>query len=318
MAHMTTGWSRRGLLRTAAACGAAAVAASLPAARPGFAWPLGVQLWSVNDELARDVDGTLRRLGELGFREIELAGLHGRTPAAFRAAAMRATLRPIGAHYAMADLLTDPARCIGEARDVGARWLIVAAPKPDRPLASGVDWLVAMRAAMTAEAWQRNADALNGLATRARAAGLMLAYHNHPIEFAPYDGRRGIDILLAATDPALVKWELDVAWATAGGDDPVALLHDHRDRIRLLHAKALKAKPAPGAYGTNFATGIIGQDDVIDWHKVIAAARGSVEHVFIEQEPPHLVPVMTALARCRDGLGAGGSYQSSGRSRPMR
>ena len=304
MPYLTTDWSRRALLRTAATCSAGLAASSLPAAPRGFAWPLGVQLWSVNDEMARDVDGTLGRLGALGFREIELAGLHDRTPAAFRAAAIRARLRPVGAHYAMGDLLADPARCIGEARDVGARWLVVAAPKPDQPLATGVDWLVAMRAAMTAEAWQRNADALNGLATKARAAGLMFAYHNHPIEFARYDGRRGIDILLAGTDPTLVKWELDVAWAIAGGDDPIALLHAHRDRIRLLHAKGLKAKPAPGAYGTNFATGIIGQDDVIDWRRLLAAARGSVEHVFIEQEPPHRVPIMTALARCRDGLTA--------------
>lgn len=181
MIEARRGWSRRALLRAAAGSAAGLATAAASASRHLFTWPLGVQLWSVNDELARDVEGTLNRLGELGFREIELAGLHGRTPAAFSAAAARAQLRPTGAHYAMGDLLTDPARCIGEARDVGARWLMVASPKPDQPPTPGVAWLIAMRAAMTAGGWQRNADALNNLATRAHKAGLMFAYHNHPI-----------------------------------------------------------------------------------------------------------------------------------------
>ena len=65
-----------------------------------------------------------------------------------------------------------------------------------------------------------------------RHAGIGFTYHNHPFEFAGYGGRRGIDILLAGTGPATVKWELGVAWAVSGGDDPVRLLHAHRDRIR--------------------------------------------------------------------------------------
>lgn len=290
----------------AAAAAAAALASPSPApahpAKQRYHWPLGVQLWSVNDELDLDLEGTLRRLGKIGYREIELAGLHGHSPAAFAAAARAASLRPVGAHYAMADLLADPSRCVGEARDVGARWLVAAAPMPDRPLASGVDWLEAMRAAMTPDAWRRNADALGPLALKAKAAGLGFAYHNHPIEFARYGTERGIDIILARTDPALVKWELDVAWAVAGGADPVALLRAHGDRIRLLHLKGLRTRPGPGEYGTDFTTGVIASDDAIDWPAVFAAARGKVEHAYVEQEPPHRVPVFVALERCSDAL----------------
>ena len=289
-----------------AAGAALACPLSAPARTPmrRYDWPLGVQLWSVNDELDRDVAGTLRRLGEIGYREIELAGLHGYTPTAFAAAARAASLRPVGAHYAMPDLMADPGRCIGETRDVGASWLVVAAPKPDRPLAPGGDWLATMRAAMTADAWRRNADALGTLALQARAAGLSFAYHNHPIEFDRYGTERGIDIILARTDPALVKWELDVAWAVAGGTDPVVLLHAHSDRIRLLHIKGMHARPAPGEYGTDFTSGVIASDDVINWPAVFAAAQGKVEHAYVEQEPPHRVPIFVALQRCRDALRA--------------
>lgn len=288
----------------AAAVLASPLSALARTAKRRYDWPLGVQLWSVNDELDRDLPGTLRRLGEIGHREIELAGLHGHTPTAFAAAARAAALRPVGTHYAMPDLVADPGRCIGETRDVGARWLVVAAPKPDRRLAPGVDWLAAMRTAMTADAWRRNADALSTLALQAQAAGLGFAYHNHPIEFARYGDERGIDIILARTDPALVKWELDVAWAVAGGADPVALLRAHGDRIRLLHLKGLHARPAPGGYGKDFTTGVIASDDVIDWPAVFAAAQGKVEHAYVEQEPPHRVPVFLALERCRDALRA--------------
>lgn len=298
-----TGWSRRSLIAAAAVL-ASPLSATARTATRRYNWPLGVQLWSVNDELERDLAGTLRRLSEIGYREIELAGLHGHSPATFAAAARTAALRPVGAHYAAADLLADPGRCIGEARDVGARWLVVAAPKPDRPLAAGVDWLSAMRVAMTPEAWRRNADALSMLALRAKAAALGFAYHNHPFQFARYGADRGIDVFLARTDPALVKWELDIAWAAAGGADPVALLRAHGDRIRLLHLKGLHARPALGEYGADFSTGVIGSDDVIDWPAVFTAAQGKVEHAFVEQEPPHRVPVFVALERCRDALRA--------------
>ena len=135
----------------------------------------------------------------------------------------------------------------------------------------------------------------------AHGAGLQLAYHNHPIEFDRYDGQRGFDVLMAGTDPALVKLELDVAWAVAGGADPVKLLRTHADRIRMIHVKGLKTRPAPGQYGTDFTTGVVGQGDVIDWPAVFAAARrAGVRHAFVEQEPPHVQPIMQSLAACRD------------------
>jgi sugar phosphate isomerase/epimerase len=100
-----------------------------------------------------------------------------------------------------------------------------------------------------------------------------------------------------------VKLELDVAWAVAGGVDPIALLKKHADRIRLLHIKGLKARPAPGTYGNDFASGVIGTGDVIDWPPIFAAARkAGVVHAFVEQEPPHIRPIMKSLAACRDYL----------------
>jgi len=301
---MTT--TRRTLLGGMAAGLATGLAAgalpSMGLAAAGYPWPLGVQLWSVNAELDQDFDGTLRQLAGLGFREVETAGLHGHTPEAFAAATRRAGLKLVSAHYSMPDLFTDADRHIAEAKAMDAEWLVASSPRADRPLQSG-DWIPSIHDAMTLQAWKANAAQLNRLGGMARAAGLKLAYHNHPIEFDLYDGQRGYDVLLAGTDPALVKLELDVAWAVGGGADPFALLKMHADRIRMIHVKGLKARPEPGRYGGDFTTGVAGAEDVIDWPSVVAAAkRAGVVHAFVEQEPPHVRPIMQSLAACRDYL----------------
>jgi sugar phosphate isomerase/epimerase len=294
--------TRRGLLAGMAAASAASVLPAAVRQQRGYPWPIGVQLWSVNAELDGDFDGVLRQLVQLGYREAETAGLHGHTPASFRQAATKAGLRLVSAHYSMPELFDDAPGHIAEAKAMGVQWLVASSPRADRPV-QGSDWIKGIHEAMTLTAWKENAARLNEVGRMVRAAGMQLAYHNHPIEFARYDGQRGFDVLLAGTNPALVKLELDVAWAVAGGADPVQLLHDHADRIRMIHLKSLRTKPAPGQFGTDFTTGVIGHDDVIDWPAVIAAAkRAGVRHAFVEQEPPHVRPIMDSLAACRDYL----------------
>lgn len=216
------------------------------AARATPGWPLGVQLWSVDAELKRDFDVTLRRLAALGYKRVESAGLHGRTPAAFRRAVDAAGMRCDSAHVSMPDLHAYAAGRIAQARDSGVDWLVCSSPLTARPLKPGMDWMRAVAKAMTLDAWKRNAALLNAMAVRARAAGLGFAYHNHPVEFGRYEGRQGFDVLLAQTDPSLVRFELDVAWAAAGGRDPAALLREHPRRFALLHVKDLKARSVPG------------------------------------------------------------------------
>lgn len=282
------------------------MACALPAtgwaAAGKYPWPLGLQLFSVNAQLDGDLEGTLRQVARLGYREAETAGLHGHTPAAFRAAAEKAGLRLVSAHYSMPDLFTDAPGHLAEAREMGVRWLVASSPRADRPL-TGKNWIPAIHDAMTLTAWKENAVRLNQVGRMVRDAGMQFAYHNHPIEFDRYDGQRGFDVLLAGTDPALVKLELDVAWAVAGGADPVQMLESHADRFRMIHVKGLRTRPLPGRYGTDFATGVVGQGDVIDWPAVFAAARrAGVQHAFVEQEAPYVRPIMQSLAACRDYL----------------
>lgn len=293
--------SRRGLLAAGLATAAGPGLAKAPS-KDGFPWPLGVQLWSVNAELERDFNGTLRQLAALGFVSVESAGLLGRSPEAFRQGLEAVGLRCDSAHAPMDQLRAKSAETIGAARDSGARWLVCSSPSPSRPLASGLDWIQAMGRAMTLDDWKRNADDLNGLGEQAAKAGLGFGYHNHPMEFGIYDGVRAYDLLLARTNPKKVSMELDLAWCVAGGLDPVALMTAHPERFKLLHLKDLKVKPAPGAMATDFSTTEVGRG-VIDWKAVIAAAKAvGVRGAFVEQEAPYTRPVFESLALCRDYL----------------
>lgn len=293
--------SRRDLLSAGAATGLLPNLAR--ARRPaGFPWPLALQLWSVQAELEKDFEGTLRRLAALGFVSVESAGLQGRSPEAFRAALSVSGLRCDSAHAPMELLRAKPAETLGAARDSGARWLVCSSPAPSRPLASGLGWIQAMGQAMTLDDWKRNADDLNAIGEQAARAGLGFGYHNHPMEFGVYDGVRAYDLLLARTDPRRVFMELDLAWCVAGGLDPVVLMKAHPERFRLLHLKDLKGKPAAGAMATDFSTTEVGRG-VIDWTSVIATARAvGVQAAFVEQEAPYARPVFESLAMCRDYL----------------
>ena len=156
--------------------------------------------------------------------------------------------------------------------------------------------LARMFADAGADGWKRTATLLNEKAAALLPHGIQVGYHNHNIEFAPVGGTTGWDILIKETDPALVKFEVDVGWVAAAGLDPAAFLQRNRGRVRWLHAKDLKASTKP-----NFA---LTMDPVEagsgkqDWARILSAAqRAGVEHFYVEQEPPFAIPRIEAARR---------------------
>ena len=295
---MTT---RRELLRATVA-GALATRLAMPSFAGTTADPqrlLGVQLWSVNDALGRDFEGTLRALGGLGFRRVEAAGWQKRPPEQFRRAVERAGLHCDSAHFGMEALAADAAGVASQVRDAGCEYLICASPLAPAPLAADVEWVIAIMRAMTLDAWKHNAELLNRAAHAAAQAGVKFGYHNHVAEFALYGGRRGYDVLLAETDPAQVKLELDVAWAVAAGQDPVALIEELRARIVRLHLKDVVVEPPPGQIGQDFRTAAPGSG-VVDWKPLLRAANAAaIPGAYLEVEAPYRRSPLEDLASGR-------------------
>lgn len=220
---------------------------------------VGLQLYTVRKLLARDVSGTLAAVAAAGYAEVETAGYANLPPAKFAAALKSAGLEAPSAHLRLQDL--DAPGALESAALLGHRHLVI--PVPD------------FRASGSIEDYRALADRLNAAGARCAGAGIQLAYHNHDFEFAARDGVRPFDVLLARCDPGLVKFELDLYWATKAGADPAALLRSAPQRFPLCHVKDMRP-------GGGMAT--VG-DGTIDFPALFAAGTG-LRHFFVEHDDP--------------------------------
>ncbi|PLK27808.1 sugar phosphate isomerase/epimerase [Novosphingobium sp. TH158] len=271
--------------------------------------PIGLQIYTLGDEPAKDLDGVLAKLASIGYRDLELPSLLGRKPAELKAAADRAGLRFSAIHLPLQgmpggsgfSMLSEPQRI---ADDLGALGIfqgvapIAPFPPNFRPQ-QGETMQAAIGRSFAAAGkahWQKAAAVLNERAAALRPFGILVGYHNHNIEFAPVEGTTGWDILAAETDPGLVHFEVDVGWIVAAGLDPVAFFRKHAGRCRWMHVKDVKASTK-----TNFHLSMepteVGSGKM-DWARVLPAARAAgVEHFYVEQEPPFAIPRMEAAAK---------------------
>lgn len=265
--------------------------------KPHARWPMGIQLWTVNAEMKANPVATLEALKRLGFETVETAGLYGMTAATLRARIEDAGLKCRSYHAAMADLVAGAEAHMANARTLGAAWIVCASPQAPTPPDPSRRWLEAIYNAMTLDAWKQNAAHLAELVPLARQSGLVMAYHNHPMEFREWNGVTGYSLLAGASDA--LRFELDIGWVVAGGRDPVAILRHYAGRIDLLHVKDM-VRDASAPLGWRSVE--IGRG-VIDWGPVMTAAKAAgVKGFFIEQEPPYLRPVMDSLRISSDEI----------------
>ena len=230
---------------------------------------IGLELYTVRDELARDFEGTLQRLAGLGYREVEFTDYFGRSVNAVRAAVATAGLTAPSAQVPSSELRTAYASRVDRAKAIGHTYLVCGwvSPAERRSLS---DWhsLIAL---------------FKTVGQAAHRAGLQFAYHNHDFEFARVEGHVPYDLLLESTDPSLVQLELDVYWATKGGRNPVDLLARWPGRFPLLHLKDMASGPQHEF--TELGRGII------DFRQILAQARtGGVRHFYVEQDEGRVPP----------------------------
>jgi len=185
--------------------------------------PVALQLYTVREDTAKDFVGTLRRVAEIGYRAVELAGTGGLSAVDLKAALDDLGLRVAGSHLGLDALTTNFDATAQYNRIIGNPFLVCPGVPEERR--------------NSAAAWRDLAKTFNEIGKKAHAAGFGVAYHNHNAEFTTYDGQAGLDIFLADTDPKLVGVELDVFWARYAGVDPAAYMAKHPGRFPLLHLK---------------------------------------------------------------------------------
>jgi sugar phosphate isomerase/epimerase len=291
--------TRRRLLQAAGATLAInAFNSGLQAAPPGGVdLKLGVQLWTVKDELQRDYAGTLWQLAHMGLRRVELYELGGPTAGHTKRAIQAAGLECISAHVRLWELEADLHDKIERAHEIGIRTLVVPVPwmPPDSlRRALGGDMLRVLAEETTLDNWKRTAELLNSYGEQLQNAGLALAYHNHNIDFSRFGDHVAYDVLVASTDAAYVRLELDCGWVASAGLDPVIYLERWPYRYMGLHVKDVKAGFVPNVAMQTTPTEV--GSGVMNWPAILQAAyTAGVREYYIEQEGPFVRPPLESV-----------------------
>lgn len=231
-----------------------------PSARPSVR-PLGIQLYTLRDLLKDDFEGTIAALAQIGYQEVEFAGLYGRAAGDVRKVLDRHKLKAPSGHYGIPAITDTLEQTIAEAKTLGHRYVVVP-------------WLP--EEVRNPDGYARSADTFNEAGERLRKAGLTLGYHNHWFEFDALEGGRcGYDILLDRTRRELVVMELDLFWIRKGGRDALSYFANHPGRFRMVHVKDMAADGAMVDVGQG----------AMDWPTLLEAAkRAGVEHRFVEHD----------------------------------
>lgn len=253
--------------------------------------PIGLQLWTIRDEVAKDLPGALKAVSTIGYGEVEFAGMPN-APAAEVLAMLRDNgLTAPSMHCGMADAQKDLQQRIDYAKAIGSRYLVISFPSTaDERFKDGN----ALAAGMTLDDWKWNAEQLNRIGELTRRAGITCGYHNHNMEFRSYDGVVAYDELLRLTEAELVTMELDIGWVTAAGADPLQLLTRHAERISSLHIKDVRKDAKTVVDRVDTQTTEVGGGRV-DWPKLFAAMDPQrIRHYFVEQENFERPPLESA------------------------
>jgi sugar phosphate isomerase/epimerase len=291
--------SRRGFLVSAGAGAAAASLSSFSfaanAAKGGI--PLGIQLWTVKEEAAKDLEGTMKKLYEIGFREIEFAGFYGKTAAEIGALMKGIGFTLVSMHAGADDIAAKGDSIIADAKTLGLEYIICSSPMSDAAKAK-LEWSKKMDALDPGD-WKMNAALFNKFGKTVKAAGLQFGYHNHHVEFKKFGDKTAFDTLFESTDADLVKIELDVGWAVAARQDPIAILDKYKGRVVALHVKDVGKLADDPHQATTVAVG----EGTIDWKKVIRTAKANgTKAFFYEQEAPYTRPVLESAKMSADYL----------------
>jgi sugar phosphate isomerase/epimerase len=242
---------------------------------------LAVQLYTLRHALADDLEGTLAALAEAGVREVELAGLYGRSPAEMRAALDAVGLVACAGHIPIEGFLAAPDRVLAAAEVLGTETLVVPSVAPPESGAA-------------AEATVAQLVELSELVT---GAGLGFAYHNHDFEFRVLDDGSDLWGRIAA---AGLPQEPDVGWLIVAGRDPVTVLGELAGRCPLVHGKDVRPR-ADGSWED-----VIVGDGEADWPAIVAAAQAAgATRIVVELDNPSEHPVddvALSLATLRDAL----------------
>lgn len=241
-----------------------------------FNQPVGLEIYSLRFELQKDLAGTLAKMKQMGFNDLEVSGYYGKTPKEFKKLLDQNKLKCGSMIFSYEQFNNNIETIISEAKLFGAKYV-------------GVGWIPQKDGFTKALAEQACAD-FNKAGAKLKKAGLRFFYHPHGSEFDTPDGNL-MDYILANTKPEFVTFQLDVFWATYGGADPIALLKNNPGRFELMHLKELRID-TPGNHtgGAADETSVSMGNGVTNWPVLLRqAVKSGTKKFYIEDEAKNAI-----------------------------
>lgn len=247
---------------------------------------LGVQLYSVRDDMAQDFEGTLKKVKEMGYEGVEFAGLYGKSAEEVKALCEKYDLEPVSAHVSLGEMRDDPF-VIETYAAIGCKFIAIPwLNEEDRPGHANGDKTIGDAAILGAVA---------------KKNGMKLCYHNHDFEFEKINGKYVLDMLYEAVPADLLLAELDTCWVNVGGEDPVKYIRKYAGRVDIIHLKDFAGKKSENMYALIGVNDGKKEDTVGDFEFrpvgmglqdmpaiVKAAEESGTEWVVVEMDSPSL------------------------------
>lgn len=244
---------------------------------PLFVAPLGVQTYSFRNYFPKDLIGTLDRIKEMGFTEIE--GSEGRIPAEeFKKLCDARGIKIASTGSSFEELADDPTKVVEKAKALNAKYVMCA-------------WVPHERGKFSLENAKNAVEVFNRAGKVLQENGITFCYHPHGYEFQPYEKGTLLDYIIQNTNLKYVSFEMDILWVHFGGGDPVGLLKKYGDRWKLMHLKDLKkGTPKDLTGGTSVENDVPLGTGEIDIVGILKEARKiGIAHYFIEDESSSVI-----------------------------
>lgn len=242
---------------------------------------MGLQLFTVREEAEKDLLKTVASVADMGYEGVQFAGFFNTPAEKLKKLMDEKQIKPAGAHVGIDQLLEGELESTLTYHETIDNHLIIVPALPRE-----------MR--QTADDYKKTAETLNKIGENCKKAGFAFGYHNHDFEFKEVDGQIGFDLLFENTDPELVKMELDCAWASHAGYEPLSIIEKNQDRVISLHIKDLK-ESADQKVSTEIGNGDLDIDRLVQTGK-----KYGVKWFIVEQEDYERPPMESAEINARN------------------
>jgi len=249
-----------------------------PATTDRKSFGVGVQLYSIRDAMDADVPGSLKKVSDMGYKYVELAGysegkFYGHAPAEFNKMVKDLGMEVLSSHTQVeaAGITMDNAKIMADAHaELNAKYCV-------QPWVQEVDRHI--------EYYKKMVGDLNQVGQVMKEVGIQFGYHNHNFEFANFDGVVPYyDIFMPEMDADLITMEIDLYWVTKAGQDPVEMFNKYPGRFQLFHLKDMFEESAPYFDIQKDDIAPVGEG-LIDFKRIMAAKEvAGMKHLFVEDD----------------------------------